>query len=480
MTTTSPAAAWVFEKAILVYTRDWDVSCSAILRIGYDKKANQGSISLKITADLANLSGRSPLTLNISPEIVKECKLDRKSNDRLCPSGLFSMLPARVKKVSAVSTLSLTLKNTGIVLCPTGTESLSPANQGDSDFDAFAKICHSTSLRVYISERQFVDKELDQLETFSGALRGLQAETFENARHGMEARDCGVFAGWLNPKPPPYPGRRVSEQGDPPVYCKHLGQVIGKRRTVPWSPKHKTRKRPLLTSPERLGSTSPEALGSPTEANTSTRSSRSSSSASICPTDFMLASSPGRTKRKRLAHLEEELRGVSDEEICQVLIRSGRRHLLAIRKDVVRDLPSESGTIGIANVKMLERRLKHSLKQYVDETIEHLKSQVVGDIVESALNECDEAIEERYRTHEADLEEQVDDYKVDLGITTNDCMKEIEQQALQCMDDIEDREIKSATEKFAELKRCFSDSAQSRLDSKSSPGQRGTDRRISI
>lgn len=236
MTTTSPEPAWLFEKSILVYTSDWDVSCLADLRIAHYKKANQGSISLTITADLANLSGSSPLKLNISPQVVKECTLVRESNGHLCPSGLFSKLPARVKKVSAVSTLSLTLKNTGIVLCPIGTESLSPANQEDLVFDAFAKICRSTSLRLYISKRQIVDKELDQLETFSGALRGLQAETFANARHGMEARDCGVFAGWLNSKPPPYPGGRVSEQGDPPVYCKHLGQVIGKRRTGILSP----------------------------------------------------------------------------------------------------------------------------------------------------------------------------------------------------------------------------------------------------
>ncbi|KAJ5751494.1 uncharacterized protein N7511_008459 [Penicillium nucicola] len=269
MTNASPNLAWVFEKAILVYTPDFDVSCFAVLRIAHDKRANQGSISLKITTELANLSGRSPLALNISPGIVKKCILARKSNGLLCPP--------------------------------------------------------------------------------------------------------------------------------------------------------------------------------------------------------------------------EELRGVSDEELCQVLIRSGRRHLLAKKNYEDNDLPSESETVEIANVEMLERRLKHSLKQHVDETIEHLKSQVVGDIVESALNECDEAIEGRYRTHEADLEEQVDDYKVDLGITANDCTKEIEEQALRCMDDIEGQGIKvekSATERFAELTRCLSNSAESLLDSKSSPGQRRTEgtkaRRISI
>ena len=55
------------------------------------------------------------------------------------------------------------------------------------------------------------------------------------------------------------------------------------------------------------------------------------------------------------------------------------------------------------------------------------------------------------------------------------------------MDDIEDQGIrveKSATERFAELTRCLSDSAQSLLDSKSSLGQRRTEgteaRRLSI
>jgi hypothetical protein len=45
--------------------------------------------------------------------------------------------------------------------------------------------------------------------------------------------------------------------------------------------------------------------------------------ASIRPTDFILASSPGRTKRKRLARLEEELRGVSDEQVLGVLASVG-------------------------------------------------------------------------------------------------------------------------------------------------------------
>ncbi|KAJ6191218.1 hypothetical protein N7519_001239 [Penicillium mononematosum] len=375
---------------------------------------------------------------------------------------------------------------TGIVLCPAGLESLIPANQGDLDFDAFAKICHSTSLYLYISQRQFADEELDQLEIFSNALRSLQAEVFENARHGVVERDCGVFARWLNPNPPPYPEECVSEQGDPPVYCKHFEQVIGKRRTVPWSksPDDKTRKRQVLTSPERLGPTSPEALGSPTEANTP--STCSSSPSSIRPTDFTLTSPPGHIKRNKLAHLVHALRGVSDEEIRKVLIQSGRRHLLAIEES---DLPSESEKVRFANVEMVERRLE----QYVNDEIERrLKRYVNDEIVDRAVNECYDQILDQHRTNAADVDEQVEDGKAEVCNAANDYMKDleeevqkhkdkIEEQAQQCLNDIENRAIEvemSAQEEIAKLKRWFKASAQ--LDRKSSTSHELGTRRVSI
>jgi hypothetical protein len=50
---------WVLKKkVILIYAPDLNISCRARLCIVHDQTANQGSISLLITADLANLSGR--------------------------------------------------------------------------------------------------------------------------------------------------------------------------------------------------------------------------------------------------------------------------------------------------------------------------------------------------------------------------------------------------------------------------------------
>ena len=175
------------------------------------------------------MSGRSQvLTLNIPPEIVEECELARISDVGLCSSHLLPKLPAPVANVSAVSTLTLILNKTGIFLCPSGVESLSPANQEDLDLEAFAKICQSTSLRLHFSKRQFVDKELNQLEAFSGALRSLQAEPFDYARHGVAQRDWPS----LLLDPPPYCEERASEQVkqvDLPLYCEQSQQVVGKR-----------------------------------------------------------------------------------------------------------------------------------------------------------------------------------------------------------------------------------------------------------
>lgn len=233
MTTRSSNPLWVLQKTVLVYTPDFKACCSARLRIAHDKTANRGSISLRFTAELANLSGRSQvLTLNIPPEIVEKCELARISNVGLCSSDLLPKLPAPVTNLSAVSTLSLILNKTGRFLCPSGVESLSPANQEDLDLDAFAKICQSTSLRLHFSKRQFVEKELNQLEFFSGALRSLQAEHFDYARHGVVQKDW-PFSLLLDP--PPYSEERVSDrvkQVDPPLYSEQSEQseqAVGKR-----------------------------------------------------------------------------------------------------------------------------------------------------------------------------------------------------------------------------------------------------------
>ncbi|PWY91084.1 hypothetical protein BO70DRAFT_283673 [Aspergillus heteromorphus CBS 117.55] len=505
MTATSPNPPWVLKKkAVLVSTGDLEVSCFARLRIAHDKNANQGSISLRITADLANLNGRSQvLTLNVPPELVEECALARISNDGLCSPRLVSMLRASVTSVSAVSTLSLRLATTGIVLCPSGMESLSPADQGDLNFDAFAKICQSKSLRLHFSRRQFVNDELDRLETFSFALqkRSLQAESFDHARHGVVRRDWRAFSLLLDP--PPYcegPMSGQLEQVDPPLYCEESKseRVVGKRcrgtllshRLITyldqWSmpPDDERRKRLLLPSPQ--------LPGSPTEVNTP--STHPPSPPSIRPTHFTHASSPGRTERDILARLEHELRGVSDDLICKLLIRTGRQHLLAMPEAVDIGLPSESAKVSLAKVAPMERRLQ----RYVDEMIERrLQSRVVDEIVDSAVRECRDQIFDECKTIEADFREQVDDGNSEVRNTANECMKEmkeqvqkhmheIEDQAQQCMNDIENQGIEveiSAEETVAKFKRWFNaSSARSLLDSKSGPSHElGTDvRRSSV
>ncbi|KAI9041939.1 uncharacterized protein KD926_006276 [Aspergillus affinis] len=84
--------------------------------------------------------------------------------------------------------------------------------------------------------------------------------------------------------------------------------------------------------------------------------------------------------------LEHELRGVSDDLICELLIRSGRQHLLAKPKGVDSDLPAE-----FAEVKMIERRLK---------------SHIADDIVDSAVSECRDQIFDECKTNKAEFRER--------------------------------------------------------------------------
>ncbi|KAE8151509.1 hypothetical protein BDV25DRAFT_91316 [Aspergillus avenaceus] len=471
--TTSPNPTWVLKKkTVLVSTPDPDVSCLASLRIAHDETANQGSISLRISADLANLGDRSQvLTLNVPPEIIEECTLARMSDDDLCPSHLVAKHPASVANVSVVSTLCLKLSSTGIVLCPSGVKSLSPANQGDLNFHAFAKICKSQSLRLHIARRQFVDKEFDRLRVFAHALqeRNLQAESFDHARQRVVQKDWRVFSPSL--EPPLYCEEPVLEQVDLPPYCEKpvSEQVVRKRHRDSIPPDNRREKIRLLSSPP--------PIDSPTEANTP--STLGASPSSICRTNFTRAYSPGRAERNKVACLVPTLSSFSDDQIRELLIQSGRRHLLALPEDVDSDRPSDCGKINSAADKMIEWRLQRCLKQYIDEVIERrLKlglDQIFDEYRDLFYNEC--------KTNEVEFHEHVDDGNTELRCTANECMEEmdkqvqehmraIDEQARQYMDDIEDRgfEIEmSAEEKVAELKRRFNAPIQDLLDNKSSP-----------
>ncbi|RAL13985.1 uncharacterized protein BO97DRAFT_16646 [Aspergillus homomorphus CBS 101889] len=466
MTTTSPNPPWVLKKkAVLVSTPDVEVSCFARLRIAHDQIANQGSISLRITADLANSSGRSQvLTLNVPPELVEECALARISNDTLCSSRLVSLLRASVTSVSAVSTLSLRLGATGVVLCPSGMESLSPANPGDANFNAFAKICQSKSLRLHFSRRQFVNDELTRLDAFALALqkRSLRAESLDHARHGVVSRDWRVFN--LSLDPPPYCEEPMSEpvqQVDPPRYCEETKSepAVGKRRRDQGSlpPDEERRKRLLLASPE--------PLGSPTEVNTPSTLSPSPSTASIRPTKFTHTPCPSRTERTILARLEHELSGISDELIRKVLIRTGRQHLLAHPDKVAASNPTK------ANPNLLDP----NLKEYIDALLTHrLKSHLMDTLIDTAVTECRDQVADEHKTNTTELRDQLDESNADVRNTANECIKEmkeqaqkhmqeIEDQAQQCMHDIETQriEVEMAAEKNVARFRRWVDNAAS-------------------
>ncbi|RAK75451.1 uncharacterized protein BO72DRAFT_171327 [Aspergillus fijiensis CBS 313.89] len=450
MTTTSTRnRPWV--SKVLVHAPDLDVFCVARLRIvqgqtiAHGNTANQASILLSITTTLANSSSRSQvLTLNIPPERVEKCGLARRSNNTLCPARLLSSLPAPVTNVSAVSTLSLSLDTVGIVLSPSGMDSLIPAIPGDLEFYSFARICQSKFLRLHFSARQFVDNEIDRLQDFAYALRrrSLRAVPLNTARHGVCPKDWRVFA--LSPDPPPYCQESVSEQVDPPVYHE---KMLGKRRrdSRSISPNAERRKRSHRLSPRPIGSPTEVATDVATEVNTPSIRAPSRSPSSIRLTHFRRASSRDQTEFQRLAHLEHELRGVSDDLIRRLLIRSGREHLLAIPQDVDRRLARELEPVGSSlesDMVMLGRRLE----RYVDKTIERR----LAHYVDCAVAECRDQLYDVCTQKEAQFEEEIDNGNIEVRNTVNDCMKDLEEQvqghmvqmeeqAQRCMRHIEDR-----------------------------------------
>ncbi|KAL4958617.1 uncharacterized protein BDV14DRAFT_49046 [Aspergillus stella-maris] len=454
MTTSSGNQPWNLKK-VLVHAPNCNVSCVTRLHIIHGQTANQASISLSITTTLANSSRPQVLSLNIPPERVEQCGLALRSNDSLCPSHLLSLHPAPVENVSAISTLSLRLNMVGIVRCPSGLDSLTPAIPEDLKFYSFAQICQSKFLRLYFSGRQFLGNNyLDKLHQLSNALqqRSLQAVPFDTARHGVLERDWRVFA--LSPDPPPY--CQDSEQVDPYPYLQYGGK---RRRDRSMSPNDKERKTQRLPPPQ--------LIGSPTEVNTPSTRAPSRSPSSIRPTDFRRASSPSQTEHQTHTYLVRKLRGVSDDRIRKLLIESGHEHLLATPQEV--DSSPEADMV-------IDRRLE----QYVDKRIECQLDRYVKKIERRFEQHVDLAVTE-CRDQASEFQEQIDDGNLEVQNTAKECVEEIEdqvqsylddlkEQAQQCMKDVKDQVTNiqstiSTKEKFQPWSKA---SAQPLLDGKSS------------
>jgi hypothetical protein len=222
--TSTPISLWVFERAVLAHAPEFDAACVARLRIAHDQNNDQGSISLRINAALAGF-GKQTLMLAIHPEGVDTCTVVAKSNDKLIPDRMFSMVPISVTNSAAVSTLILCLNATGVVLVP---PSVGGTISGDANLDAFAKICKSKIMHLHLSKQQFKDGDLHQLRTFSGALRArmLKAQPFDykrlNAGRGAIEKDWRIFGQLANPPP----------------YCEPVStqSVLGKRSRGTFSP----------------------------------------------------------------------------------------------------------------------------------------------------------------------------------------------------------------------------------------------------
>lgn len=219
-TIATPEPLWVFEKAVLVHAPEFDVACTARLRMAHDHNTDQGSVSIRIQLELANF-GKQLLMLNIRPELVDTCTVVPKSNDNLIPNRLFPLVPVSVTNSAAVSTLILCLNSTGVVLVPRSTNdtTLSAAKPTDAAFHAFQRICRSNIIHLHFSKQQLKNDDIRQLRTFSGALRAglLSAQPFDYKR--LDAGRGAIEKDW----------RVFEASDDPPAYAASVKSVLGKR-----------------------------------------------------------------------------------------------------------------------------------------------------------------------------------------------------------------------------------------------------------
>ncbi|KAJ5333425.1 uncharacterized protein N7506_007208 [Penicillium brevicompactum] len=340
-------------------------------------------------------------------------------------------------------------------------------------------ICQSKFLRLYFPGRDFQKTQLDQLKNFLGALRDrkLQTKAFDHARHGLVQKDQRASSPSLDP--PPYSGHPASVQagGDPPtpifrdVRVSESGWKTAQRYdSITPSPS------PLslgglsiyigpLSVPsdderqKRLLPSYSQSRGSSTEPTTP---STLSPSRSIRPTCFEHPRSPSHIEPAKLTRLLHELDGVPDDLIRELLIRSGRQHLLAKPEKTPSDLPCELENTSPTHVAMIE----HRLTQYLDRKIE----QRFNNIVDGVVDECRDQVYDECKTNEAEFREQVDDANSEVRNTANDCMGEVKEEAQKYMRELEEKAhqyMNSIEDQGVEVKMCLEESVfnlKSRFD----------------
>ncbi|KAI5240686.1 hypothetical protein E4T43_05921 [Aureobasidium subglaciale] len=479
MSTTSPTSdhSWVFEKAVLAHAPEFDVACVARLRISHNQHDEQGSISIRVNANLAE--SKQSLMLNIRPEMVDTCTVVAKSNDKLIPDRMFSMVPVSVTNSAAVSTLVLSLNTTGIVLLPPSVAdtTLSPASLDDANFGGFARICQSTIIHLHLSKQQLKDGELHHLRTFSGALRTrvLKAQPFDykrlNAGHGAIERDWRVFEQLL----------------DPPPYCGSTRSVLGKRARD-CSPTEGSLPASVISG------SPPPPPWSPTEVNTPTTCSPSPSH--ISRTRFTNDDPQSYKQRLQALELQRKLTGLPDELVREALAESGHEHLLApvtpaVKIKSLKTTKSSHNELRVAKASadiseadliarvdtVIEQRLskltKDAFKTHTQRRLHALveaQLPVAADLfLNGAVADYRDQFYEECQMNEASVREQIDEGITEVRDVTNHCTKEISELAQQCMDSLDEHSKgldASAEQELSKLKRWFSELAQSLLNDK--------------
>ncbi|KAG9740406.1 hypothetical protein KCU73_g9213, partial [Aureobasidium melanogenum] len=489
-----PEPLWVFEKAVLAHAPEFNVACAARLRIAHNQNNDHGSMSIRINAALAEL-GKQTLMLNIRPDEVDMCTVVAKSNDKLIPDRMFSMVPVSVTSSAAVSTLILCLNATGAILVPplaNGT-TLSPAVPQDAGFQAFEKLCQSKTIHLHLSKQQFRDGDLHRLRTFSGAVRArmLKPQPIDykrlNAGQGAIEKDWRIF------------GQPI----DPPAYCEPVPtqSVLGKRSRDD-SPSEAHSKSAILCSP-------PPPPWSPTEVNTPT--TRSPSPAHISPTIFTRDIKQSYRERIKVLELQRQLHGLPDELVREVLTGSGHQHLLVpetppppnkLSKDAnsVPDRQTSSSASPDAEeaamVAKVDRIIEQRLGKLTKDAFKALTQKRLNALVESQLPVAAELFlngavadhrdrfYEECKTSEINVREHIDEGITEVRDATNECATEISELAQQCMDNLDDHSKNldaSAEQELSKLKRWFAELAQSYFDKTVvEPLPRAAARRISM
>ncbi|KAL1301929.1 hypothetical protein AAFC00_002390 [Neodothiora populina] len=433
------AAAWLLRGTPVLaqpdrcaFQCDSDSHALVDLLVKYNKSSSQGMVNLRTQLHLQGFDAIQSLSLVLRPENIVTMALEP-HNTVLSPDKMKSIFTDALPAGDQVSTLSISLRSPGGVLCPMSSSTLFPKPVHESRLRAFTKLCASTSISIYFGSNHISEGERQDLHNFINSIQNSALTScpidLRRLQGGKGAQEVDWRLLGLADAATPSP------EAPPPYWQQSQSQPERKRLREACSSSPSPEKRPVKKILQHTPS-----LGSPTEPNTPSirgslerdENSRASTKASASPcSDAHTINTPNLSSLLRNI-IRSELRDLVDTTLPDT-VRA------VIKEELLSHNLLQTETV----YKAIDIQLGDRLKPLVEENLPPL----IMPAIEAALDGVFQTVEDEQAIAHVDLQETVEDARLELVQARDDGIHAIEATAQENLDDFT-AEVEAVSESY--------------------------------